>query len=349
MGIQTEKKLTFCLRPVRENDFVSIGDIAKKVGPGFTSLPDDHKTIEDKIQRSLKSFAQQNAKEAGFFFFVLEEIDSGKIVGTSAIEANAAFLSPFYNYTIVPMTQSSEVMHQRVMHQTLFLSTQYQEASVLCSLYLDASLRGRGLGPFLSRARFLFMAEFPALFSDVIIAELRGVFNKEGISPFWEALGKKFFHSDFHDANFRRSTQSAQFITDLVPQQGVYLDLLPIDASAVIGKPHDNTKPDLHILEKEGFHFRNVIDIFDAGPIIEASRDGIKTIKESMRTKVLGFKENSAEISGEVMLISNTAMDFRSTISPEILLTAEGVYLTKSLGKTLHVNVGDTLRYCPLR
>ncbi len=309
-------------------------------------MPDDHRNIEAKITRSLQSFAKLNSKEAGFFFFVLEAVDTRKVMGTSAIEANASFLYPFYNFTLLPITQTSNELHQRIAHQALFLSTQYQDASVLCTLYLDASLRGQGLGPFLSRARFLFMAEFPNLFSSKVIAELRGVFNKEGVSPFWEALGKQFFHSDFHSANFRRSTQSAQFIADLIPKLGVYVDLLPLDAKAVIGVPHDNTKPDLHILEKEGFRFRDVVDIFDAGPIIEAATNEIKTVKESARTKVIDFKE---AINGQVMLIFNTNMDFRSAMSTEILVEEQGAYLTKALATVLNIAKGDNVRYCPLR
>ena len=50
-------------------------------------------------------------------------------------------------------------------------------------------MRPRGLnGRLLSKHRFLFMAEHPELFDSTVFAEMRGVSDGNGHSPFYEWL-----------------------------------------------------------------------------------------------------------------------------------------------------------------
>jgi hypothetical protein len=46
----------------------------------------------------------------------------------------------------------------------------------------------------------------------------------------------------------------------------------------VIGQVHPNTAPARAILEKEGFSWRGSVDIFDAGPVLEAETDAISAV-----------------------------------------------------------------------
>ncbi|WP_459617680.1 arginine N-succinyltransferase, partial [Enterobacter hormaechei] len=73
---------------------------------------------------------------------------------------------------------------------TLFLANDLTGNSELCSLFLHADHRSGLNGKLLSRARFLFIAEFRHLFGDKLIAEMRGMSDEEGRSPFWESLGR---------------------------------------------------------------------------------------------------------------------------------------------------------------
>ena len=41
------------------------------------------------------------------------------------------------------------------------------------------------------------MAEFRERFPAQVMADLRGYFDEQGRSPFWEAIGKHFFDMDF--------------------------------------------------------------------------------------------------------------------------------------------------------
>ncbi len=60
-----------------------------------------------------------------------------------------------------------------------------------------------------------------------MVSELRGVVGPDGVSPFWEALGRHFFKMDFSEADRLSATTDNQFILDLMPKYPIYADLLP--------------------------------------------------------------------------------------------------------------------------
>ncbi len=85
------------------------------------------------------------------------------------------------------------------------------------------------------------------------MSELRGVVSPEGVSPFWEAVGRHFFRMDFAEADKLSATTDNQFILDLMPQHPIYVDLLPEAARAVIGQCHRDGLGARRLLEWEGF------------------------------------------------------------------------------------------------
>ncbi|MCE1839814.1 arginine N-succinyltransferase, partial [Enterobacter hormaechei] len=110
---------------------------------------------------------------------------------------------------------------------------------------------------FLSRSRFLFISAFRHLFSKTIFAEMRGVANSQGESPFWNALGQHFFNVPFSEADYLTVTGSKTFIAELMPYHPIYVPLLPEEARQAIGQVHKNTLPARIILEKEGFAYHD--------------------------------------------------------------------------------------------
>lgn len=44
------------------------------------------------------------------------------------------------------------------------------------------------------------MAAFRERFNEKVVAEMRGVIDEQGYSPFWESLGKRFFAMEFSRA-----------------------------------------------------------------------------------------------------------------------------------------------------
>lgn len=339
----------FQVRPVKMDDLDAIHVISTKVGPGFISLPDNLKIIESKIDLSMKSFAAKNDIKERLFFFVLEDLENHEIVATSAIEARADGHMPYYNFTILDVIQWGHIKgeEKQLPHSALIFGNEYQNASLFGALFVDSKLRGHSLGSFMSRMRGLFVAEFSEIFSDLIISSIRGHFNSNNNSEFWDAIGAHFFGMDFSVADKLHACDGTKFVADLAPKYPIYLDLLSIDAQRNIGRPHVETEPALHVLEKEGFIYRGVIDIFDGGPIIEANKNNIKTVRESKKTTVAQIEKQI--VSEQLMMICNARIDFRAALGKLNFLPDGRCVVSERVAEMLEVSVDDSIRYAVFR
>lgn len=146
---------------------------------------------------------------------------------------------------------------------------------------LHADYRNGLNGRMLAKARMLFIAEFPQLFGNKIIAEMRGVSNDAGRSPFWESLGRHFFKMEFSQADYLTGVGNKAFIAELMPKFPLYSCFLSEDARNVIGKVHPDTEPALSMLKSEGFSYQGYVDIFDAGPAVECETSKIRAVRDS--------------------------------------------------------------------
>ena len=96
--------------------------------------------------------------------------------------------------------------------------------------------------------------------------------DEGGHSPFWDAIGGRFFDMTFPEADEFNASTAPQFIADLFPKSAIYMSMLPDSARAVIGQPHPTGPRGLKMLENEGFIWDSYVDIFDGGPTVRAHR-----------------------------------------------------------------------------
>lgn len=334
-------------RPIRLDDLDALLHMAQTAGTGFTSLPPDRGFLRDKIELSLDSF-DRDVRKAGHerYLFVLEESSTGEIGGCCAIEAACGLDEPFYNYHVGVTVHAHRELKIYNRTSTLYLSNDYTGTSVMCSLYLRPEFRAGGSGRLLSKCRFLFMANFPHRFADKVIAEMRGVSDGNGASPFWEGLGRHFFKTNYGDAEHIVGQGNKAFIAELMPPHPIYTVLLPRAAQAVMGKVHPDTAPALHLLEQEGFRYQDYIDIFDGGPTVEAPLTEIRSIRHS---RLLPMQLGAAT-PGARHLVSNTALhEFRCGLL-ELDPEADGdtVRLDEASAAALRVANGEPLRVARL-
>ena len=333
------------IRPIASRDLPALVRLAESAGAGFTSLPTNEKFLREKIELSEQSFAKA-VTAAGHerYLFVMEETDTGEIGACCAIEAACGLDEAFYNYRVGLTVHASRELAIYNKVPTLYLSNDYTGTSVLCSLYMQPHFRGAGAGKLLSKCRFLFMALFPERFAEKVIAEMRGVSNEAGRSPFWEGLGRHFMSVEYTEAEHIVGMGNKAFIAELMPPHPIYAVLLPQEAQDVMGKVHAQTAPALHLLEQEGFRYQGYIDIFDGGPSVEAPREDIRSVRRSQRVTV---RVGQAE-GGAPCLVANTALGgFRCT---HALLEAEDgrVTLPADLAAALGVQAGGEVLVCPL-
>lgn len=272
------------IRPIRESDLPALVELAGAAGIGMTSLPGDVELLRGKIELSLSSFAAPHdpaQPRETQFLFVAEDLDTGALAGTTAIKSGIGLSDPFYSYRLDKIVHASPQLGVHKVMPTLYLSNDYTGAAELASLLLAPGYRSGGNGHLLSKCRFLFLAQHALRFPSTLIADMRGVSDAQGRSPFWEALGQHFFSMDFPLADRLSGSRSKAFIAELMPRHPIYVPLLPADAQAVIAQVHDNTRPALKLLEAEGFRHKGYVDIFDAGPTLEAELGQIRAVAQS--------------------------------------------------------------------
>jgi arginine N-succinyltransferase len=334
------------MRPVSPSDLDALMELTRSTGYGLTTLPADANFLRKRINRSLRSFDGMSDQPAGEgYLFVLEDTATGTVLGTSGCVSKVGGFEPFYAFRIETTVHESKSLGVRKEIAVLHLVAEHNGPCEIGSLFLAPAHRGGHSGRVLSLARFLFMADHEQCFDPVVLAEMRGVVDENGRSPFWDAVGKHFFDIDYSKADYL-SVINKRFMAELMPKHPVYITLLPPEARAVIGLVHDQTRPALRMLECEGFAWTGMVDMFDAGPIITCPLKDIRVVRESRKAAVTEVL--AGEVAGEPQLVTNGRADFRACSAP-VEQVGGGVRLSAECATALGVKVGEAVRYAPLR
>ena len=338
----------YVLRPGENRDLPALKQLLATVIGGLTTLPNEDSFLETKLQQSEASFAQKvKAPGAEQYFFVLEDARTRELVGTSGIMARVGGFDPFYSYQVRREKISHAPLQIEKEMRVLHLKMSHKGPSEICSLFLHPKMRASGLGRLLSLGRFLFMAAFPERFDLEVIAELRGFLDEHNRSPFWDSVGRHFFQDDFHAADVLSGLGEKDFIRDLMPRHPIYIPLLPTEVQAVIGRVHVDTEPAKRMLLEEGFVETDEVDIFDAGPLVRAKRERIRTIRTRKLTKLRALHPKPPPGSQRALIASAT-LAFRSCIGM-VRVNADGsVDLDAATARRLKLAEGDDVQFLPM-
>lgn len=332
------------VRPVTSADLPALFDLARSTGTGLTTLPANEQRLQHRVNWAEKAFRGEAERADADYLFVLEN-DEGKVVGISAVAGAVGLREPWYNYRVgLTVSASQELgIHREI--PTLFLANDLTGQSELCSLFLHADHRAGLNGRLLSKARFLFIAEFRELFGDKVIAEMRGMSDTAGRSPFWESLGRHFFKMEFSRADYLTGVGNKAFIAELMPKFPLYTCFLSEDARDVIGRVHTDTEPALAMLKAEGFSYQGYVDIFDAGPAIEAPTEKIRAIADSQNLVLaIGTPGDDAE---PYLIHNRKREECRITAAPA-RVAAGSLVVDAQTAKRLRLSAGASVRAVPL-
>jgi len=335
------------VRPIKEADYPALMQIAHDSGVGFTSLPTNEKLLRSRIEHSVTSFSTEAEKPGNEgYLMVMEDTETGDVVGTSGLDSAVGLENAFYHYHLGKVVHSSQELKLHNTIDTLTLCNDHTGSAELCTLFLQERARGGNNGRVLSRCRFLLLAEFKQRFGHTVIAEMRGVSDDNGDSPFFQWLQEHFFNMDFPTADYLSGIGNKVFIAELMPRYPIYVNLLSQEAQDVIGLVHEKTKPALRLLQREGFIHRGYVDIFDGGPTVECELDQIKAVKDSKRLTV---KVSAVEAGAGYVACNTDFKNFRATeVHIEVDHEQEFALITEQHAKALHVKNGDTIRVLAL-
>ncbi len=335
--------MSFLIRPARPDDLQTLYEMAKLTGGGFTNLPPDRDALAAKLARTQAALARESETKADeLIVLVLENAMTGQVRGTCQIFSEVGQQWPFYSYRLSVMTQHSRELARTFRAEMLTLTTDLEGSSEVGGLFLHPRERAEGLGQLLTRSRYLYIRQHRARFGDRVIAELRGVIDEAGGSPFWDGLAGRFFGMNFQEADEFNAIHGNQFIADLMPKTPIYTAMLTDSARSVIGMPHPSGRAAMRMLEAEGLAHTGYVDIFDGGPTMVGETDKLRTIAQAHDVTVTGLLDETGE--GERILAANgqlasyrCACGFMARPAPDtVLVDAPCLAL-------LGARVGDTI------
>lgn len=335
---------TFVCRPVTLKDTQNYIDLAFQAGHGLVSIPKNPETLAQNVVHATQSLDKSiiHPKDE-HYHFVLENTETKEIGGTCRILAKTGTKQPtFFFRREKELRKSVELKQDKELELLRLVSFSYGP-SELASLYLKNSYRSTGMGRILSLSRILFIADNRERFDSEIIAEMRGVLDDEGTSPFWSCIGGHFTDLTCPEA-LSQLQHGRYFIPKVLPHYPIYTVMLPHAAQNVLGKVHPHTEPALKMLMGEGFEHTEEIDVFDGGPKISATTDLLRLIENSHVATVdeVIDKESFSELPH---LISNRACKDYRCVKGKVYLGEDRVKIDHITARSLLVDVGSSIRF----
>ena len=331
----------YIIRAARPSDLEALYEMAKLTGGGFTNLPADRKSLTAKLDRSNEAFVRAGDElQDDLFVLALEEVETGEVRGTCQLFAQVGQRWPFYSYRLSMLTQQSEELNRTFRAEMLSLVTDLEGSSEVGGLFLHPNHRAGGLGLLLARSRYLFIRQHRARFGDRILAELRGIIDEAGGSPFWDGLAGRFFGMGFQEADYFNAIHGNQFIADLMPKHPIYTAMLSEHARSVIGLPHPSGRAAMRMLENEGFAYEGYVDIFDGGPSMTARTDQVTTVRDAEEAEIVAI-----ESGGDQALVATGRLtDWRGGYA-KVMRTGNGIAIDADAAGRLKVVAGDTVSW----
>ncbi|MGQ0627503.1 MAG: arginine N-succinyltransferase, partial [Phycisphaerales bacterium] len=217
----------FLVRRAKPEDTDTLQKLAKMVH--FINLPPDREIIAEKIgwsrncfllaadeeagmaQRARSRRAPLDAREHGalsgglrniagqspLFMFVLEELETQGVIGTSQIIARMGGPGqPNISLQLSRKEMWSQSLQMGVTHTVAKMYKDETGPTEIGGLILQPSFRGhrQKLGRLIAIVRFHFMALHRELFSDRVLAEMMGPISPDGENPFWDHCTRCFIN-----------------------------------------------------------------------------------------------------------------------------------------------------------
>jgi arginine N-succinyltransferase len=337
----------FVVRPVEPGDIGALEALSAQPMPGVHTLARTREKLTASVERSIASFAAHvDIPSEESYMFVLENGPGGEIVGTAAIHASAGSNGTYFAFRNDVIQQVSRDLNISHSVHALTLCSELTAYSQLSGFYVRESDNAGIEAALLSRARLLFSVLAPHRFGDRFFVPLAGQTSSDGQSPFWNALGRKFFKMDFLDAErVIGGARNRTLIVELMPHYPVYVPLLPGDAQAAMGQIHPSGQLAFNLLTQEGFEADEYIDIFDGGPILLAHKNALRSFSGSMVRRVASAGRRPGTPDALVnYAVAASEQQFRAvTVACPPVDTSDEICLPPAALQALQVAPGDNV------
>jgi arginine N-succinyltransferase len=335
----------YVVRPVEITDLAQLEALVRRGSHRVHTLPRGRAALSALVERSVASFGRAAHRPgAERYTFVLED-GHGAIAGTATLVAQAGDGGGYLAFRKDMMHQYSEDPAVRVDVAMLRLCTDLSSHSQLAGFYAPDPALDRTQKALLARARLLYAALAPRRCADEFFAALPGPLAGTRGSPFWNAVGRKFFDMDVEAAEaLLEGNRDAARIVGLMPHHPVYVGLLPSAARAAIAASDPDAAPSLGPLWREGFKTAGYVDICDGGPVLRAARQELRCTAGAQRRRVSARAPEPHAGIRPYLVCNAREQQFRAITVPAGALDGEdAIGLTPQQQRLLDVGTGDLI------
>lgn len=330
------------VRAAKRSDHDALVRLAREAGTGFTSLAVSADVLMERLEKSEAAFASKGEVQTeDTYQLMLEDTESGQVVGCSAVKAMVGVTKPYWDFKILTLAQHSKEADRRFDMDALLLVNDFAGATEVGTLFVSEAGRGTGAGRLVAQSRYLLIAAGPQRFGQKVLAELRGVVEDDGSSPFYDHVSRPFFRMEFADADRLSANSDNQFILELGPQHLIYMDLLPDVVRNVVGKTHKDGGGALKLLEWEGFHYDRYVDVFDGGPLVSSWTENIRTLRESRVVTV----RSATTLGGSRGILSTDRFEDFRTCQVEAYVDGDVVGVSYEVMEAMNLTEGERARF----
>lgn len=327
-----------------ERDLDALVRLAEVADPRVYTLPRSAAELKRAVERSVESVSRVVDVPADEQYLLVLEASDGSLAGVAAIRATAGSQGTFFSFRNDVIHHASRDLKISNNVHVLTLSSDLTGHSQLLSFFVDPARVSLADAVTLSRSRLALAALDKRRFSQHFFASLAGWCDETLASPFWDALGRRFFDMDFMDAE--RAVAGARnrtLIVELMPHYPVYVPMLPPAARAAIGQLHDDAQLPYDILVAEGFEGETYVDIFDGGPILEAHASKLRTLASAKQLVAHALEGSGVQPESHALVARcGSLADFRCTRSLASVHADDGiVLLPRAAMDALHVSHGE--------
>ena len=141
------------IRAARSADHAAFVALAREAGPGFTSLSLDDEALHAKLAASQEAFDGMRPDPSDCSYqLMLEDSETGQILGTSAVKAMVGVKKPYFDFKIFTFAQASQEADRRFDMDAMMLVNDFAGSTEVGSLFIRDGLRGTGAGKLAAKA-----------------------------------------------------------------------------------------------------------------------------------------------------------------------------------------------------
>jgi len=216
---------------------------------------------------------------------VAQDLGSARLLACARLRPAIGLALPRHWYHVGCTVHAAAELSLFHLQRTLLLGNDHTGASELCHLATAADgvplADQAGALRLVLQGALLLIASRRAHYAPELIAELPGLRDGAGCSPFWQGLGRHFFSGDPAAAEQRLGETWLSHVAALLPRQAVYTSFLPEAAQAAIAQVHHDALVQREVLEACGLQYGHHVAIDDAGPVLQADVDTLASVTQA--------------------------------------------------------------------